>query len=37
MELVAFPGAGLDGSVKLVNLFLWAVFAVARAAMTSRL
>lgn len=36
MELVAFPGARLDGSAKEVNLLLWAVFAVSRAARTIR-
>lgn len=36
MELVAFPGARLDDSEKEVNLLLWTVFAVARAAKTTR-
>lgn len=33
---VAFPGAGLDGSTKEINLYLWVVFAVARVAGTTR-
>lgn len=36
MELVAFPGARLDGSEKEVNLLLLTVFAVARTAKTTR-
>lgn len=33
---MAFPGAGLDGSAKEINLHLWTVFAVARVAGTTR-